>query len=337
MISLTRPRRQILRDFARAGVVLSAAMMAVSFTNVLNSDRLASAATGFLGPVQLLSPTGASISGGGSGTEFSMTPPVGASCEGSGAGVPAYRWQTYMVSASVDVATLAYAAGPKPVAGAFVSPLFDSVSVSPVINKNPAASPLGLIQGIPVLSFAAFAPAGTVPAGVYKLGFACTKAGVTDSYWTSQITVVVDAAELPSGFTWSVTEGTPPGTTTTFASVTTTTTVGAATSTSAPKPTTTTTVAGAATTSTVAGSTTTSTVAGSPTTSAIAGATTTSIGFGSGSPTPTTTPNYSSSGTIPYTGASPLPFAVWAVLLLVFGRMAILFARPARVLPPAQP
>jgi hypothetical protein len=39
-------------------------------------------------------------------------------------------------------------------------------------------------------------------------------------------------------------------------------------------------------------------------------------------------------GTFPVTGSSSWPLAVWALLLLAFGRIAILLARPLRVLPP---
>jgi hypothetical protein len=41
----------------------------------------------------------------------------------------------------------------------------------------------------------------------------------------------------------------------------------------------------------------------------------------------------SSNGAIPTTGWSSLPIVIWAMLLLVCGRMAILLGRPLRVLP----
>jgi hypothetical protein len=51
--------------------------------------------------------------------------------------------------------------------------------------------------------------------------------------------------------------------------------------------------------------------------------------------TPTTEPPIAGTPTpyLPRTGSSSLPVAIWAVLLLAFGRMAILFARPLEVLP----
>ncbi len=39
----------------------------------------------------------------------------------------------------------------------------------------------------------------------------------------------------------------------------------------------------------------------------------------------------SGGGTLVSTGASPTPIILWGVLLLIFGRMAILSARPVRV------
>ena len=69
--------------------------------------------------------------------------------------------------------------------------------------------------------------------------------------------------------------------------------------------------------------------------------TTTSSSIAS-SATPSTAPSVGSfglptplptSGSLPVTGSSPLPIAFWGILLLVFGRMAILMARPLKVIP----
>ncbi len=123
-------------------------------------------------------------------TTFSLTPPTGASCTGGATGNPSYRWQTYMVSSAVDASTLTYASGPNPVSGQFVSPLYDTVG-DPVINRNPAASPAGLINGIPTFSFSTIASLGTISNGSYKIGFACTTAGALDAgkYWETPITI----------------------------------------------------------------------------------------------------------------------------------------------------
>lgn len=133
-------------------------------------------------------------------TVFALTPPVGASCTGSGAGVPEYRWQTYLVSALVDASTLTYAGGQEPVTGAIVSPLHDSATGLPVVDQSPSGIPLGLIDGIPTFSFAPLV--GTLPAGEFKIGFACTQAGVLDAgnYWETPITI---SNVTPTGFDYA--------------------------------------------------------------------------------------------------------------------------------------
>lgn len=190
------------------------------------------------------------------------------------------------------------------------------------MNKTTAVS-TGLLVGLPVLSFAWTADVGGVaflPAGAYNIGFACTKGTASatqmDRYWNTQITIEASAADTPAGLTWIAV---PKSTTTT---TTTTTTTASST--------TTTTIAGATTTSTAASATTTTVRAGAATTTTISGVTSTpasnSTLFGSGSNT--------GGRTIVATGSSPIPIALWAVLLLVFGRMALLLGRPLRVLPP---
>lgn len=124
---------------------------------------------------------------GNSATVFTFIPPAGASCTGgAGAG---YRWQTYMVSNAVTSSALTFAAGPVAIAGQVVLPLYDG-SGTPIINKNPASSPVGLINGIPTMSFSAIT-AGTIPAGDYKIGFACSLAGVIENgkFWEQTITI----------------------------------------------------------------------------------------------------------------------------------------------------
>ena len=124
-------------------------------------------------------------------TVFSLTPSAGASCTGSGVGAPEYRWQTYMVSAWVDASILTYSSGPIGPLGAFVSPLVDSSTGAAVVDQSPLADPVGSIAGIPTFSFASFVGAGVPSAGEYKIGFACTQAGVLDAgkYWETPITI----------------------------------------------------------------------------------------------------------------------------------------------------
>jgi len=181
------------RKLIRLGVVAaSAAAASVATLSLGSGGALAGPPLG----TNTLSP-----SSGTTSTTFSLNPPSGSSCTGSGSGTPSYRWQTYMVDAGVDASTLHYSSGPDPVAGHFVSPLYDSAGGNPVQNQNPAASPLGLIAGIPTFSFASVAGIVTTP-GAYKIGFACTQAGNLDAgkYWETPITISNVTA---SDFSWS--------------------------------------------------------------------------------------------------------------------------------------
>ena len=311
-MQLNPSHRRLSRDLARAGTALSAAMLVFTFT--AGHQRHAAATAENAGTVQFVTPpsdpTPAAVTGGGSNLEFSMTPfTVGPACPGSASGTPSYRWQTFMVASTVDVAALTYASGPNAVGSSFVSPMFDSTG-NPVVNKNPAASPLGLIAGIPTFSFGAFTPSGSVPAGDYIVGFACTQAGATVKYWSAQITLTAAGGDTPAGFTWAV-----------ASSDTTTTTTAAATTTTNAN----------ATTTTVAGATTT-TAASGVTTTTIRSATTTTLSASFAVTTTTTNPGRTSA--LPGTGSSSMPTAVWAILLLVFGRMALLLGRPLRVIEP---
>ncbi len=111
-------------------------------------------------------------------TVFTLLPPAGASCIGGASGSPSYRWQTYFVERSVDTFASAFTSGPVAIPGKFVSSLYDGGD-TPIRNRNPSASPVGLISGIPDMSFNALS--GTVPVGQYKIGFACTQTGAIEN------------------------------------------------------------------------------------------------------------------------------------------------------------
>ncbi len=334
---LTVRNRRRIRDTARAGFVLSAVMVMVNLPS-LGTGRSALAAGTDSGVVQLLGPIGTPTAGqvltsGGSAVQFSMTPPSGAACSGGATGTPSYRWQTFFVDASVDVSTLTYASGPNAVGTSFVSAMLDTVG-DPVASKNPAASPLGLISGIPTMAFSGFA-AGSILAGTYKIGFACTTAGATEKFWSMQLTFTTDAADSPAKVTWAV--AAPVVTTTTTPVVTTTTIVATSTTnraatTTTVRSTTTTTASTVISTSTSTTSPTsvasTTTAAGSPTTTSAAGCVSCAT-----SPT-TAVASAANTGRLANTGSSSVPLVIWAALLLVFGRIAVLFARPVRVRPP---
>jgi hypothetical protein len=330
MFHLSPHRRRIARDVARAGAALSAVMLAVSIAASIGvGDRAADAAAVNAGTLQLQVPSGPTIgsvlTSGGSATAFALTPPDGASCTGDSA-TDGYRVQTYIVPAAVSPATLTFDSnGPTPNGtGANLRlPLFATTG-TPIIDRTTAVATApgagGLITGIPTINFAVFGSSGptVVPAGQYNVGFACTLGNPgpnqVDKYWNVVLTFAVTPSDSPSGISWTVAASTP---TTTTTAAPTTTAAGATTTTAAGA--TTTTVEGA--TTTVAGDTTTTEFGSTDTTLVDSGA-----GSGGGS-------GFDNGGTLPNTGASPIPIVVWGVLLLVFGRMALLLARPLKVIP----
>src|SRR5262249_30689104 len=84
-------------------------------------------------------------------------------------------------------------------AGDISFPMFDSAGGNAVVDQNPAVTPPGLIANIPTLSFAVFT-SGELPAGVYKVGIACTFAGAVEhsNYWEAPVTI---SGAGGSGFT----------------------------------------------------------------------------------------------------------------------------------------
>ena len=312
--------RRIWRDLARAATVLSSALFVSALVGAMSATALPAGTPPTAG--QNLSPA--------SGTEataftLSLVAPNNA-CPGdattAGGG---FRWNQYIVSASVDAATLTWnsngpvlpAGAP---AGAIAQPLFSATTGAAQVQRPNLAAGTGQITGITNLSFATnLDPSLGLPAGQYKIGFACSAAGQTERYWQTLITITAAG----SGISW-----------TTSASPTTTTTVGG----------TTTTVSGATTTTTVA--TTTTAAGATTTTTTVAGATTTTLaaslgpvtGSGSGGTgTSGSGGTFGSGGTIPVTGSSSMPVLFWALMSLVFGRMAVLLAKPVKVLPPRAP
>jgi hypothetical protein len=243
------------------------------------------AANGFQAAVTLLGPSGP-ITEGGSAV-FTMQLPSGAACQGSGASN--YRWETFLVSASVDPATLTWnAGGPNPISGAVVTAQFNSFGEQ-VSSKFPSNSPLGLISGMNDTSL----PNTLSPLafGDYKIGVACQLSGTTQEFWSTTITVSADALDAPLGIHWAVAVAAP--TTTTTTAVTTTTS------------------------------------AVTTTTSAVATTTTSAVGV-----TTVTTTAVDSSGQVPTTGTNSAVIAMWALLALIMGRMALLSGRRVKVLPP---
>ena len=308
MTPRTSTVRHRMRSLAMLGATISAVMLGVTFVGALGAAALPPGTAPTAG--QTLS-----VTSGDATTDWKLTLTAPNNpCPGDG--LASFRWSTFMVPASVDAATLTWnASGPVPPEGVTaVYPLFSNTG-TPLIQKTPSIGD-ALITGIP--AFYDFAAISTlsVPNGDYKIGYACHKSGQTERYWQTLITVWGSTA---AGFNFAV-PSTPVTTTvapTTVAPTTVAPTTAAPTTTSA------------ASTTTTIKSTTTTTVAGATTTSVAAGGPTTSISSA------TTIPFTTLPATLPNTGQNRTGwFIVWGSLLLVFGRIVLLLARPVRVAPP---
>jgi hypothetical protein len=320
----TATSRSRFRCATRAAAALSAAVL-VAWVHTATTE--AAATNG--GTLQVRAAgSGAALTAGGSATEFDLVPPAGAACSGDST-KGGYRIQSYIVPASVDPRTLTFDfVGPIPSGtGANLrTPLFSSTGTTFVDGLTAVAtggSPEGRLTNIPSFSFAVFGADGPsfIPAGTYNLGLACTLGNASatqlDKYWNVQLTFTVDPADQPSGITWKL--AAPPASTTTT-TTTTTTTVPASTSTTS------------TTISTVASSSTTTTSSSVPTSSS--SSTTTAIRASSA--LPASGANTSGSARLQATGTSTTPLLMWAAVLLVLGRMAILLGRRLRMSAPRE-
>lgn len=314
-LNLSRPSRAGIRLTALAGLALSACMLATSLVTP-ESDPAFAALTSS-GEVTISVPPadangGQPLTSGGSATRLAILPPQNAACPGDSA-TDGYRVQTYVVPANVDPSTLSFDnVGPTPygLGAEFRQPLYTPTGDG-YVNASTATTPVGMLTDIPIFSFEIYTPDGPslLPPGTYNLGFACTKGPVGPTqvtrFWNMQVTFIADPNDKPAGLTWEVVVGTPAEESSTSSSSSTTTTVG-----------------GSSTTTTTGSSTTSSTTAGGTTTTSSAspwGNPGSSGGAGSG---------YQRS--IVATGSSPGWTIFWAVLVLAFGRLTLLTARPIR-------
>jgi hypothetical protein len=181
--------RKTLR-LALVGATVSASAVLLSSTNALAAPE---------GTVTL------TVNSGTAATAFGMTLPAGptqgASCSGGGAAN--YRWDSYIISASIDVTTLQFSDGPAPIApatlpaGTFVSTLTSTLG-DLVKQNSPAPTPVGLISGIPQFNFTSLVGSG-ITAGVYKIGIVCA------NFNTPGVAGRVDNVTRPEGHYWEKT------------------------------------------------------------------------------------------------------------------------------------
>ena len=244
---------------------------------------------------------------------FTLVPPAGAACEADGegrSGADGWRWHTFIVEADRDLSTLEFGGtGPGTDFDATDGQITVGLIVSGrgVFNEPPAEQPKGLINPNSLAGLVLDPAAYGLVDGGYLIGFACTDdASAIRQWWSLEVTVQTAAAPF-------MTTATGPG----------------AMPTDAAGVTSTTSAAGAVVTD--PGSTTT--VAPAVSSAAATAVTTSSTDEAAGSPT-----GVSWSPLVALSDASSvLPVAVWAVLVVVLGRIAYLLSRPVRILPPIAP
>jgi hypothetical protein len=285
-MSLNPRLRRFARDVARLATAVAAVMFVGTVVDALPAGTPPAGA-------MVLNPAT-----GDSGTSISMTfANTPQFCPGDA--VANYRWTTFIVPRSTDIASMTFTPSGNPQGPPFSSALRTAVPLGQLVRaQNP-----GLGDGIVIPPLAIdFANVGfsTLTPGEYTMGIACTLAvnGVVENqkYWTVPVVITASEGAGPNNFTYAV--DTAAGTTTTTVADTTTTTV-------PDGGTTTTTVAGGTTTTTVAGGTTTTTVAGGSTSATISPSTPTPGGAYT-----VTFPNCSVGETITFQQAQSTPASV---------------------------
>lgn len=141
---------------------------------------------------------------GNSSTAITLSIPIGSVCPGDTAS-NGFLWSTFIVEASVDVATLQFDSnGPVPPTPSTIAfPLL--TPQGSFVNGNTLDIGTGLILNIPVVDFSQW-PGGFFPTGAYKVGVACHQ-GVNENarYWQEQFNVTsTPGANGGAEFTYTV-------------------------------------------------------------------------------------------------------------------------------------
>jgi hypothetical protein len=146
---------------------------------------------------------------GASATIFSLALPDGATCPGDSEH-DQWRIQSFIIPVADDPGTLTYNdIGPEGDALFALYEVDENPYVNILLDSNAAPGSPGRIPQATPLSFAVFPP-GTLPAGSYRIGLACTYFRHTAVYWDTEFTLVADPDDEPGQLTWSV-PGAPSG------------------------------------------------------------------------------------------------------------------------------
>ena len=197
--------RHLTRSITTA-VALTAAMFGVMATTA--SAEPLPPGTPAAGPA-ILTPAS-----GNSGSRTGIMTPSPSFCQGDSAS-GGYRINTFLVSDSIDPATLSYT-GDGPVlpagapAGAIAYSLYGFVGQTTLQDINTAIN-TGQVSNVPDIGFDVYTDADApLPPGNYKIGIACTLAADTTRFWSTPITIAADTVNGgPLNFTYAPV--TPPG------------------------------------------------------------------------------------------------------------------------------
>lgn len=138
---------------------------------------------------------------GRSATQFTLRLPPGAGCPGDSAN-DQWRVQSFIVPSTDDPGALRYAEVAPAGDGRYaLYDVFTAPFVHILTDANSGPGRPGVISPLPALSFAVFPP-GTLPAGRYRIGIACTLFRETAKYWDTEIVITQSPGDEPGQLTW---------------------------------------------------------------------------------------------------------------------------------------
>lgn len=141
------------------------------------------------------------IARGASATLFSVRLPDGAACPGDSEH-DQWRVQSFIAPIDDDPATFTYNVIAPDGEGRYALYLQTTRPfINMVTQSNSTVGAPGQIGGVPSMSFAVFPP-GTLPAGRYRIGIACTLFHETAKYWDSELDITETPSDQPGQLTW---------------------------------------------------------------------------------------------------------------------------------------
>lgn len=216
--------RAVTRKVAAAGCHFAGGLSAIALVICISGTTFqastAAAATD-AGTARVVKPDHPSdgalvdIGAGGSATPFTLSLPTRSACKGDSAN-DGYRVQSYMIPSTTNPGSVRFGSvGPQPkvIGAGFRQPLF-TVTTDPYVNAQTANADHpgdpGYIINIAAFNFGVFKP-GDIPPGTYNVGIACTRgpasATQTEKVWNAIFKISANPSDKPAGIAWSVIGG----------------------------------------------------------------------------------------------------------------------------------